>query len=63
MSVKEAEKTIDEIDKERENFTKTFAGVSRYDARNYDMVFNLSHVGADMVVDSIASYINKNFKN
>ena len=63
MSAKEAEKTIDEIDKQRENFTMTFAGVSRYDARNYDMVFNLSHVGADMVVDSIASYINKNFKN
>jgi cytidylate kinase len=63
MNAKEAEKTIDEIDKQRENFTQTFADVSRYDARNYDMVFNISHVGADMIVNSIASYINENFKN
>ena len=42
MNAKEAEKTIDEIDKQRENFTQTFAGVSRYDARNYDIVINVS---------------------
>jgi len=63
LDEKAAAKYVDETDEARETFTKYFAGVSRYDARNYDMVFNISHVGADMIVNSIASYINENFKN
>ena len=58
IDAKEAEKTIDEVDKEREAFTKTFAGVSRYDARNYDLVCNVSHLEPEAIVRSL-EYIIK----
>lgn len=57
VSKQEAEKIIDEVDKQRETFTKTFAQVSRYDARNYDMVCNLSHIDSDSLVDLLAQTI------
>ena len=60
ISEKEAEKTIDEVDKEREAFTKTFAGVSRYDARNYNLVCNASTLNHDLIAKSIANIIIHN---
>jgi len=57
ISDKEAAKIIDDLDKQRETFTKTFAGVSRYDARNYDLVCNLSTVNHDTVAESIANLV------
>lgn len=55
----EAEKIIDEVDKQRENFTKTFAGVSRYDVRNYDLMYNTSHIALDTIVRSLACIIKE----
>ncbi len=57
ISDKEAAKIIDDLDKQRETFTKTFAGVSRYDARNYDLVCNLSTANHDTVAESIANLV------
>ena len=42
LDEKAAAKYVDETDEARENFTKSFAEVSRYDARNYDIVINVS---------------------
>ena len=58
ISIKEASIIIDDLDKQRETFTKTFAGVSRYDARNYDLVCNVSHIDPDSIVRSL-EYIIK----
>lgn len=56
-----ASKRIDEVDKARENYTQTFAGVSRYDARNYDFVFNVTHFSTDLVAQFLAENIQKKF--
>ena len=37
-----ADLLIDEVDRARENFTLTFSGKTRYDARNYDLVLNVA---------------------
>ena len=57
INAKEATKIIDDIDKNREKFTQTFAGVSRYDARNYDLVCNVSHIDRDTLVESLARLV------
>ena len=62
ISDKEAAKLIDEVDKQRETFTKSFAGVSRYDVRNYDLTCNLSTVDHDAVAQSIADFVTKKFE-
>lgn len=57
----EAIKRMNEVDKTRETFTKTFAGVSRYDARNYDCVFNVSGFSTDDVAKFLATNIRRRF--
>lgn len=42
ISADKAKAIIAEVDESRENYTRTFAKTSRYDARNYDIVFNVS---------------------
>ena len=54
-------KRIDEMDKARENYTQTFAGVSRYDARNYDFVFNITNFSTDLVAKFLAENIRKKY--
>lgn len=56
-----ARKRIEMVDKARENYTKTFAGVSRYDARNYDFVINVSQLTTDDVAKFIADNIRKKY--
>lgn len=56
-----ARKRIEMVDKARENYTKTFAGVSRYDARNYDFVINVSQLTTDDVAHFIAENIRKKY--
>ncbi len=56
-----ARKRIEMVDKARENYTKTFAGVSRYDARNYDFVINVSHLTTDDVAKFLAENIRKKY--
>ena len=50
---------IDKIDEARDTYTKTVAGVSRYDARNYDFVFNITQFPTDLVAQFLADNIRK----
>lgn len=59
---KEAREKIEELDNARETFTKTFAGVSRYDARNYDLVLNVGDMTDDEAVAIILKYLRFNNK-
>ena len=52
---------IDKIDDARDTYTKTIAGVSRYDARNYDFVFNVTQFPTELVAQFLADNINKKF--
>lgn len=54
-----AAKKIDETDKARENFTKNFAGVSRYDVHNYDIVINVSRFTSEAVAAFLAENIRR----
>ena len=56
-----ASKRIDKIDDARENYTKTVTHVSRYDARNYDFVFNVSQLSTDLVAQFLAENIRKKY--
>lgn len=52
---------VDKIDEARDNYTKTFTHVSRYDARNYDFVFNVTQFPTDLVAKFLADNIRKKF--
>ena len=54
-----AEEVIDKVDKGRENYVKRYAGVSRYDARNYHLVMNMDCLTEDEAVDIILAYLKK----
>ena len=56
-----ARKRIEEMDKARETYTQTFAGVSRYDARNYDFVFNVTNFSTDLVAQFLADNVKKKY--
>ena len=58
---KEAREIIERVDKARENYTQAFAGVSRYDARNYDMVFNVTPFSTDQVAQFLAENVRKKY--
>lgn len=55
----EAAKVIDGIDKARDTFVKTVADTSRYDARNYNLVLNVT--GSDY--EQIASFLADNIRH
>ena len=52
---------IDKTDEARETYTQAVAGVSRYDARNYDFVFNVTQVPTDLVAQFLADNIRKKY--
>lgn len=52
---------IDKIDDARDTYTQTVAGVSRYDARNYDFVFNVTQFPTDLVAQFLADNIRKKY--
>ncbi len=56
---KAAAKQIDETDKAREAFTKDFAGVSRYDARNYDITINVGSFSPEAIAAFLAENIRR----
>jgi cytidylate kinase len=58
---KEAREIIERVDKARENYTQAFAGVSRYDSRNYDMVFNVTPFTTDQVAQFLAENVRKKY--
>jgi len=53
----EAEKLIDKIDEMRQNYVKQYAGTSRYDSRNYQLVVTMDDKTEDEVVDLILKFI------
>ena len=61
VNEKEAREIMEKTDKARENFTKTFAGTSRYDARNYDIVLNVSGFTTDQVAQFLAENVRKKY--
>ena len=62
VSETEAQSIIHEIDNAREAFTKTFAGTSRYDARNYDLVCNVTGLNTEHVTSFLAEIIRRRFQ-
>lgn len=54
-----ADALIDKVDEARENFTKTFSGKTRYDARNYDLVLNVTGLDAQEVARFIAECVRR----
>lgn len=58
LSREMAEEDIDRVDKARENYIKRYAGVSRYDARNYNLTINVDGMTEDQAVDVILAYCN-----
>lgn len=57
LSREEAEKVIKKVDEMRESYVKKYAGVSRYDTRNYDLVINMEGKTEDEVVELILKFI------
>ena len=57
LSEESAEALIKGIDQARENYIQRYAGVSRYDARNYDLVLNADGHTEEQLADIILSYI------
>ena len=61
ISLDEATKLVEHIDKERETFTQTIANTSRYDTRNYDFVLNVTDMPLEMVAEFLAKNIRHKF--
>lgn len=57
LSESSALAVIKGVDEARENFVQRYAGVSRYDVRNYDLVLNASGHTEEELADLILSYI------
>jgi len=53
----EARKTIEKVDKMRENYVQKYTKTSRYDTRNYDLVISVDGKSEDEIVDIILQYI------
>lgn len=54
-----ADALIEKVDEARENFTKTFSGKTRYDARNYDLVLNVTGLESTEVARFIAECVRQ----
>jgi cytidylate kinase len=57
LSETEARTVIASVDEARENYIKRYTGVSRYDARNYDLMINADNLSEDEIVELILQYI------
>ena len=57
MTANEARKTIERVDKMRENYVKKYTGTSRCDTRNYQLVIAADGKTEDQMADLIMQYI------
>jgi len=57
LSEESAVALIQGIDKARENYIQRYAGVSRYDARNYGLVLNMDTLSEEKAAELILAYI------
>ena len=55
----EARELIAKIDEGRDNYTKAYAGTSRYDVHNYDLVLKTENIDEDEAVETILALIPK----
>ena len=54
-----ADLLINKVDEAREIFTKNFSGKSRYDARNYDLVLNVTGLEPTQIAHFIADCVKQ----
>ena len=59
LSEESARAVIQGVDEARENYIRRYAGVSRYDVRNYDLALNMDGLTEDQAVDIILAFLNK----
>ena len=59
LSEEEARKTIEKVDKMRENYVNKYTKSSRYDTRNYDLVITADGKTEDEIVNIILMYIGQ----
>jgi cytidylate kinase len=57
ISEEEARSIIEKVDKMRENYVTRFTGTSRYEARNYDLVFNAEGKTEEQIANQILTFI------
>ena len=57
ITEEEARKTIEQVDKMRENYVKKYTGTSRYDTRNYQLVISVEGKTEEEIADMIIKYI------
>ena len=57
MTEDEARKTIENVDKMRENYVNKYTGTSRYDTRNYQLVISADGKTEEEIADIIMQYI------
>lgn len=57
LTEESASALIEGIDKARDNYIQRYAGVSRFDSRNYDLVINADGHTEEQIADLILSYI------
>ena len=57
LSADEAAKVVDSVDKARDNFVQTVADTSRYDARHYNFVFDVTGMDPEKVASFMAENI------
>jgi len=57
MTEDEARKTIERVDKMRENYVKKYTGTSRYDTHNYQLVIGADGKTEEEIADIIMQYI------
>ena len=59
LTPEEARKTIEKVDKMRENYVNKYTKTSRYDPRNYDLVISADGKTEDEIVDLVLFYIGQ----
>ena len=57
LSREDAQSVIEKVDKARENYIQRFAGVSRYDTRNYNLSIKADDHSEEELADLILAYI------
>ena len=57
LTESEARTIIESVDKSRETYVQRYAGTSRYDTRNYDLVMNVGDMSDEDAVACILKYI------
>ena len=62
VSEVEAERIVERVDTQRENFIRRYTDTSRYDARNYDLVLNVDGLSNEEAVEIILKFIEDSSK-